>query len=264
VIAILTFALGRILATPFESLARAAEALGRGAPVSLRHSRLREANKVAAAIRNASLEQQRHEAHVELLMSELAHRSKNLLAVVQSIASLTGSRATDIDGFLAAFRPRLAGFGRSVDLIAARGWRDVPLHGLIAAQLDVFSPDAAAQVEIAGPEVMLDPVAAERLGLALHELSTNAAKYGAFSTPQGKVHIAWSLDDGAFQMTWREHGGPAPSEPRSPGFGYRLTVTMLAEALQGEVETSFAAEGFVWRLDCPAASIVATAQSAPA
>lgn len=261
--AALTFAMGRILAQPFESLASSAEALGRGETVALRRSRLHEADKAALALHNAGLERRRHEEHVELLMHELAHRAKNLLAVVQSIALLTGSRAKDIDGFLAAFRPRLVGFGRSIDLLAGRGWRGAPLRELVAAQLDAFSADAASHAEIEGPEIMLEPVAAERLGLALHELSTNASKYGAFSSPEGRVRIAWSIDGDSFRMSWQERGGPAPRGTQTPGFGHRLTVTMLSEALQGEVETSFAAEGFSWRLRCPLANIVAAAESKP-
>ena len=251
----LTLVLGRLLALPIEALARDAEALGRGEPVALRHTPLREANKVGAALHRAGLQRDEHEQHVQMLMRELTHRAKNLVSVVQAIARMTARNATDIDGFLAAYLPRLLAFGRSIDLLAGRNWSRLPLRELIAAQLGAFSEELAARFSLEGPEVLLKATAAERLGLALHELSTNAAKYGALSNDAGTIAITWSISPGArarFTMTWQEHGGPQTAPTGRQGFGHQLTVVMPAQSLRGAVDAGMANDGFRWHLDCPA------------
>ena len=253
--AALAMLLGCLLAAPIETLARDAEALGRGEPVPLRRTPLREANHVGAALHLAGRQRQEHEQHIQMLMRELTHRAKNLVAVVQAIASTTARHATTLEGFLAAYMPRLVAFGRSIDLLAGRNWSGVSLHDLVDAQAQVFSAGAGDRFVVDGPAMILKPIAAERLGLALHELSTNAAKYGALSAPAGRIEIGWSVTADAvprFTLVWQERGGPTAMDSEHKGFGHQLTVVMPAQSLRGTVTTSFDAPGFRWCLSCPA------------
>jgi two-component sensor histidine kinase len=116
------------------------------------------------------------------------------------------------------------------------------------------------RVEISGPNVLLTPLAAQYLGMALHELSTNAVKYGALSGAEGRVTVTWQVlgagDKRRLRMTWIERGGPPATRPRHKGFGHLVIERMVAEALQGKVELEFAAAGLSWTLDADAGSIL--------
>ena len=194
-----------------------------------------------------------------MLVRELAHRSKNLLAVVQAIAGET-LRSAGADEFMERFGARLQALALLQDLVVSGSRGGVELGQLVRTQLAPFA-EPGKRLEIAGPEVRLRPEAANMLGMALHELATNATKYGCLSVPEGAVLIAWRLEpdpDGAqrFRLTWRESGGPSVVKPAQGGFGSRVVIDMTAATLNGRVTLDYLADGVVWQVDAPATIVV--------
>jgi PAS domain S-box-containing protein len=204
-------------------------------------------------------ERKEHEAHIRFLMSEISHRSKNLLAVVQAIAAQTARVNNASADFAADFSARLKSLASSVDLLVQQEWRGVSMRELVQSQLGHYAA-TGNRVEIAGPNVLLTPLSAQYLGMALHELATNAVKYGALSGADGQIAITWQLDGARekrqFQMTWIERGGPPVTPPRQKGFGHLVIERMVAEALQGKVKLEFQPPGLTWRLEADAAPML--------
>jgi len=194
-----------------------------------------------------------------MLVRELAHRSKNLLTVVQAIAGET-LRSARADEFMDRFGARLQALALLQDLVISGTRGGVELGQLVRTQLAPFA-EPGKRLEIAGPEVRLRPEAANMLGMALHELATNATKYGCLSVPEGAVLIAWRLEpdtDGAqrFRATWRESGGPPVVKPARAGFGSRVVIDMTAATLGGRVSVDYLPDGVVWQVDAPATIVV--------
>ncbi|MGH6683791.1 MAG: HWE histidine kinase domain-containing protein [Pseudolabrys sp.] len=206
-------------------------------------------------------ERKEGEAHLRLLLRELTHRSKNLLAVIQAMARQTARHAGSIDGFLAQFGARLQALAASHDLLVRESWHGASLAELIRSQLSAyFGPPGAGQVEIEGPEVALTPEAAQNLGLALHELAANAQKFGALSVPSGRVSIVWSrhgVGDDALELVWREQFGPKVKIRRKQGFGSLVIERNLSRALDGQVDLTFEPDGVRCRIVIPARQMLA-------
>jgi len=185
----------------------------------------------------------------KLLLAELNHRVKNTLAAVQSLAGQTRHSADSLEAFGDKFSGRLLALSRSHDLLARETWQGADLGELVAETLAPYrSEGEAARVALAGPAVRLAPTAAVTLGMALHELSTNAAKYGALSTASGAVAVDWSIDwrggkTPALEICWREAAGPPVEPPPRSGFGMRLIEQGLALELSAEVRLEFAPDG---------------------
>ena len=257
---LLAFLFGRTLASPFKQLARDARAVGEGGEIRPVHSLLRDINQVNAALQRAAAKRDRRTAQIELLMRELAHRAKNQLSVVQSIARLVARRANSIENFNASFLPRIEGLARSIDVLTSQDWGGAELRKLIAVHLDVFDAGEEPRYQLDGPPVLLKPAAVERLGMALHELATNASKYGALSRPGGFLHIAWRVDretePARFSMTWCESGVPEIVEPEETGFGNVLIGDMMRSTLKADVTMNYGPDGFVWIMTCDIANLV--------
>lgn len=195
------------------------------------------------------------DAHRELLMRELAHRSKNQLSVIQGVASQTARHATSIDDFQDVFAKRLQGIAISTDLLVSQQWTGASLRDLVQSQLEPFGTDGD-RLACAGPTVILSADEAETIGLALHELATNCVKYGAWSGSAGSVTVNWTFERDDIQPTllhlnWVERGGPAVSPPTRVGFGRRVIERMVAQNLGGSVALSFDVEGVCWTLSAP-------------
>lgn len=247
--------LGHVLSRPIRRLAFDAREFGKGREVHARQSILREVNEVSQALAHGAAERIERSRHIELLMRELVHRAKNQLAIVQSMARLVARRSDTVDAFHASFLPRLEGLGRSIDAMVSQEWKGARLDELVAIHLEAFADDGgSARFAMDGPRLVLRPTAAERLGLCLHELATNATKYGAWSVPDGLVTVEWRVDETAdgpvVTIRWTESGGPPVGEPGRAGFGQVLLRDMLASSLKAEVDIDYPVGGLVWRLTC--------------
>jgi two-component sensor histidine kinase/integral membrane sensor domain MASE1 len=204
----------------------------------------------------------RHEDHLEFVMHELSHRSKNLLAVIQSMARQVAQQTENFKDFDAAFSARLCAFADTHDLLVTRGWRGTDIRDLIRTQLIPFVESNEDRLTSEGPDLTLTPKAAEQIGLALHELGTNAAKHGALSVPAGTVKIQWELrkdgpDNGYLRLGWTERGGPTVNEPQNDGFGQMIITKIVPVSLQGRASLQFLPEGVRWTMVVPASSVLA-------
>lgn len=199
-------------------------------------------------------ERKRADRRAKLLIAEVNHRAKNLLAVVQAVARQTANKA-EPRLFAKAFGERIAGLAASHDLLVRSEWQGVDVGDLARSQLAHFAGLIGKRVLLDGPKVQLTPAAAQGIGMALHELATNAAKYGALSNAQGSVQIDWAIDasrePAMFRMSWAEAAGPPVVAPEHSGFGRIVMVDMIKHTLGGEVSLSFPSTGLVWRVEAP-------------
>jgi PAS domain S-box-containing protein len=201
------------------------------------------------------------EAHLRLLMRELTHRSKNLLAVIQAMARRTAKHTGSIQTFLERFSARVQALARSHDILVQESWHGASLKELVRSQLGYYLDREPDQVSIEGPDVRLKPEAAQNLGLALHELASNAAKHGALSRSGGRVEVHWQpLPGTGIVLVWRESRGPQVNVPQRRGFGSMVIEHNLARALDAEVSLDFASEGLVCRVAVPRNQLVGQAQ----
>ena len=206
-------------------------------------------------------ERKEGEAHLRLLLRELTHRSKNLLAVIQAMARQTARHAGSIDGFLRQFGARLQALAASHDLLVRESWHGASLRELIHSQLSDYHAAGGGQVEIEGPDAALKPEAAQNLGLALHELAANAQKFGALSVPDGRVSVIWSRSGGtagdALELNWRERLGPKVKPRRKRGFGSLVIERNLARALNAQVNLTFDPDGLHCHIVLPGNQMLA-------
>ncbi|MBI1182138.1 MAG: PAS domain-containing protein [Alphaproteobacteria bacterium] len=200
-------------------------------------------------------EKRRAEEHVQMLMREVNHRAKNLLAVVQAIARQT-AKASSPGEFARILGQRLQGLAAAQDLIIRGDWRAVAMSELAKSQISHLGERSHARVRMEGERVLLTTEAAQGIGLALHELATNAVKYGALSNETGQVTLRWALEGDRFVISWDEQGGPAVKPPVRRGFGTTVVERMAASAVRGEVELEFPPEGLRWHLSAPAAEVI--------
>lgn len=195
-----------------------------------------------------------NEEHLRLVMRELTHRSKNLLAIIQALARQTARYADSIDGFLNQFTARVQALSRSHDILVQEGWHGAYLADLLRSQIGPYVDQEKPQASWEGPPVRLRPEAAQSLGLALHELASNAAKYGALSAPTGRVCIQWTIagpNNDGIEIVWSEQGGPPVGVPQKHGFGSLVIERNLPRSLESEVELRFLAEGARCRIKIP-------------
>ena len=205
------------------------------------------------AIRADITERKEGEEQIRFLMGEVSHRSKNLLSVVQSIAHLSAKHASPAE-YATNLSKRIAGLGACHDLLVNSDWTGVDVADLVRAQLTHFRDLFGRRIVLAGPAVRLNSAAAQGIGMALHELATNAAKYGALSNADGVVRIGWSMEEGkapTFCMHWLEEGGPKVAAPKRKGFGQRVIVSMVEGAVQGKVGIEYRETGVSWQLRSP-------------
>jgi PAS domain S-box-containing protein len=202
-------------------------------------------------------DRKQRETQVETLMLELAHRSKNLLAVIQGMARHSRGRVSSIDEFLTAFEGRLKSLAQSHDILAQGGWSGAGIEELVSSQIGHYPDLLDSRIVRSGPSLVLLPVAAQNIGMALHELSTNAIKYGSLSAAEGRVALTWEIvpdtSGDRFVLEWRESGGPPPTpdDGGQRGFGRIVTEMITARAVHGEASWRLEPTGLVWRLNAP-------------
>ncbi|HZV21991.1 MAG TPA: PAS domain S-box protein, partial [Hyphomicrobiales bacterium] len=206
-------------------------------------------------------EHKQQDDQIRLLMREVNHRSKNILSVVQAIARQTV--AANPEDFVERFGKRVEALAANQDLLVKNAWRGVVLHDLVLSQLAHFQDLIGTRIAVEGPtDVFVSASAAQSLGMALHELATNAAKYGALSDTDGHVEIAWAIEcdeqeTQMFVMSWRERCAHPVKAPSKLGFGFSVISTMAQMALDAKVELDFPPEGLTWRLRCAASQAFA-------
>jgi two-component sensor histidine kinase len=207
---------------------------------------------------NSELEERVEERTAELtaaldrqaiLAREVDHRAKNALAVVQSIVRLT--RADDVPGYVAAVEGRMRALSRAHDLLSYSRWEGANLARLIDEELAPFKTRDRERITAEGPAVMLQPIVAQTLALALHELATNAAKYGSLSTREGRVKIGWELQPSLLSIEWTETEGPTVAFPVMQGFGTKLIDASIHGQLNGRAIFKWEPSGLACRLEIP-------------
>jgi PAS domain S-box-containing protein len=196
-------------------------------------------------------ERKRAEEQQQLLMHELNHRVKNTLATVQSIAAQTFRNREGMDEATRGFEGRLLALARAHDVLTRENWEGASLSEIVAQAIEPFAVAGVERFVVSGPELRLKPKGALALAMALQELATNAAKYGALSNDTGRVEIRWEADQGRMRFRWTERGGPPVPRPVRRGFGTRLIERTLAQDLNGEVAVSFESEGVVCAVAAP-------------
>jgi two-component sensor histidine kinase len=246
--------MAHVIARPLALAESAAKALGEGRAVTFKPTAVAEANAIGTALVEAAELRDQAEQQILLLMREVNHRSKNMLAVVQAIARQMPD--ADPETFVRRFSQRVVGLAASQDLLIESNWQGVRVADLVRSQLSPFRELIDTRIGLLGPPVRLQPPAAQAIGMALHELATNASKYGALSGADGRVDITWKIEDGEegreFVMRWEEKGGPAvAAAPEHRGFGYTIMVAMVERSLDAKVTVEYPPSGLVWKVRAP-------------
>jgi two-component sensor histidine kinase len=205
-------------------------------------------------------DREHREQTLRALLREVAHRSKNLLAIIQSIAAQTGRHADTVENFLTRFRGRLMSMASSQDLITSSNWRGAGFRDLVRAQIARYVADPSQAVRFAGPDLSLNPNAALHIGLAVHELVVNSVSYGGLANPKGTVDVAIRPVDeilsGAFSLEWRERIPEVGPAVRVKRFGSAALERVVPAALGGSADMRIDGEDLRYRLIVPATNVV--------
>jgi len=215
-------------------------------PVKNAEGKIIGASKIARDI----TERKRNEAQIAILAREAEHRAKNVLATVQATVHLTQSDTPE--GLKQAIEGRIQALANVHRLFVESRWEGADLHGLAQEELAAYSPGRETRVQIDGPSVLLEPNAAQAIAVILHELATNAAKYGALSVPNGQVRTEWSHEqNGQLVLRWTEKGGPPVEPPTRRGFGARVMENMVRGQFKGELKFDWHPEGLACEIVLP-------------
>lgn len=250
---------GRI-ARPLHAIAEAASALGQHRPLpALPRTTMREGRLIVHALETASTELRQRETARRLLVDELNHRVKNTLATVQSIAAQSFKGLSDVDSVgRPVFEARLFALARTHDVLTRENWAGAELHAIVAEVIRPYAEDGERRFAVEGPQVRLVPRCALALSMALHELCTNAAKYGALTASDGQVAIRWRVEAGRdgpqLELAWQEREGPPVDAPTRRGFGSRLIERGLAAELGGRTEIRYERSGVACTISAPIAA----------
>src|SRR5215475_2722824 len=235
---------------------------GRTVVVESRHVRVEYSGEIYALETNRDVtERKAHEQYVHLLTREVNHRAKNMLSVVDAMARQTAAKSPE--DFVKRFSERIHALSASHDLLIRNEWKGVDIEDLVRAQLALFASLIDSRIAVRGPRLRLKAASAQAIGLALHELATNAGKYGALSTNNGRVNIWWQAAADMFTMSWTENDGPPVVAPTRQGFGSTVIRTMAEHSLSGEVAIYYARSGLMWQLTCPAANALEPQEREP-
>jgi PAS domain S-box-containing protein len=209
-------------------------------------------------------DRKRSEEHIRMLLSEVNHRSKNMLSLVSAIARQT--KATTQEDFVKRFSDRIQALAASHDLLAKNEWQSIAISQLLRTQLAHFGEFIGRRILFDGPPLEMSVAAAQCIGMVIHELATNAVKHGALSNLEGRVEIAWQIEKCAacdrFMIWWIERCGPPVVASSHRGYGSTVIKSMAELSLEGEVQLEFARAGLSWRLMCPTPRILYVAGAA--
>ncbi|WP_246333122.1 sensor histidine kinase [Aureimonas mangrovi] len=199
--------------------------------------------------------QKKREETLKTLLRELSHRSKNLLAIIQSLASQTARHSVTVPEFLVRFRGRIQSLSSSQDIVTDADWRGADLFGLVTTQVERYAPDGMAQISVSGVDVYLSPTAALHVGLALHELAVNAASYGSLSMHGGRVEIRSQVvlknGEPTLLLDWQEIAGPRVTGDHDTRFGTSTLERIVPNSVGGEAILRYSPEGVSYSLSIP-------------
>jgi two-component sensor histidine kinase len=190
-------------------------------------------------------ERRRAEESEKMLAGEVDHRAKNLLALVQAAVQLT--HADTVKDFKAAIEGRLQALSNAHSLLAQSRWAGVDLHSLVMEELAPFCAAETSRADISGPTLVLEPKSAQSMAMVLHELTTNAVKYGALSVPSGRLQVEWSRSEAEIVIRWSEADGPPVKPPSHQGFGTRLVGPLVQNGLEGKLRLDWNPDGSLAR-----------------
>jgi two-component sensor histidine kinase len=254
--------LGDRLARAIRALAALGAAVEAGVSVQPPRTGIREVNEVGEALANASArlavraaEREETAERQRLMLRELNHRVRNTLATVDSVTRLTARHASNVAEYEARLTDRIRSLAKTHELLTGADWTQAGLAELLRAEFAAYGQDGG-QFRLDGPPVTLPARQAVAVGMLLHELATNAAKYGALSVPEGRVEVRWTLreDPGGarrLDLTWEETGGPPVRPPTRRGFGTQLIERAIARDLGAEVVADYDPRGLRFRLSMP-------------
>ena len=200
------------------------------------------------------------EEHLRIVLRELAHRSKNLLAVIQGIARQTAESASSTQQFVSRFNGRIFSLSRAHDVLTDADWRGARIFDLVRSQIALYAERRLPAVILEGENGFLRPNAAQYVGLALHELTTNALKYGALSRDDGTIVVRFEKSPGspaAYRFSWKETSSAEMHEPKVRNFGLMMLCEVVPTSVSGTAELTFGKEGLRYELDIPKAQLVA-------
>ena len=201
-------------------------------------------------------ERKRAEERQNLLAREVDHRAKNALALAQSIVRLT--RGENVKAYIKAVEGRISALARVHTILSLSSWQGAEIGKLVDEELAPYA--TGDQITSRGTDIQLQPATAQTLALALHELVTNSAKYGALSTVAGRLSLIWGIQEDVLQMVWEERNGPLVEKPASRGFGTRSVIASIESQLGGQAEFDWRSEGLICRLSVPLTPDIATRQ----
>jgi two-component sensor histidine kinase len=213
----------------------------------------RRAVTVVGTIADITDRKEREEKE-HLLMREINHRAKNMLSVVHAIARQTATKNSE--HFVERFSERIQALSANHDLLVRNEWNGVDIEDLVFAQLAPFADLIGSRFAVLGPKLRLKAASAQAIGLVLHELATNAGKYGALSTDRGRVNVCWGIEGDTLTMSWTERDGPPVSAPERRGFGTMVLEAMAEHSVDGSVDLDYAPSGLTWRLTCLPANVL--------
>src|SRR5262249_5430346 len=210
------------------------------------HATQSDGRRLFVCVAQDVTDQKAHEEQIQLLMQEINHRAKNLLSLVQAIARQTAAR--DPEDFIERFTERIQALAANQDLLVQNEWQGVDVEDLVRAQLAHFTDLAGSRISVHGSPVRLSAAAAQAIGLALHELATNAGKYGALSAETGRIDVGWRLDGDIFAMSWTERNGPPVLPPKRRGVGGTALLPLGRANANSECPPKFTSLGVCLKL----------------
>lgn len=249
------------LKRPVETILRTSRNWQKGDVAARTHMKAGdgEIDEIGAELDRTVAELSRRQETIDVLMREASHRSKNQITLILSIARQIGKNAHSVEGFENALSQRLTALSVSQDLLRQPG--EINVRNVLNTQLQVFSLEGDDKIIATGPPIAVEPETGRLLGMAFHELVTNAKKHGALSTEGGSIKVSWSIqDDGqrTCRIRWQEQNGPPVKEPKTNGFGRLLIEKVIPGQLGGTTELAFKNEGLIWQLEYPMNSEVTT------
>ncbi len=229
--------------------------------MTVARSFITEVDDVRQSLSRAAADRLQKDGEMRLMMRETAHRARNQMALAISLINLAARSAETVEDLKEGVTDRLRAVGRSVDVLARRRSDAAPLGELVRAQIEPFVDDGARRLRIEGEDLLLSPPASQSLSLVLHELATNASKYGAWSVPDGSLDVRWTVRDGVLALDWIETGCVTGGWGEN-GFGTTLIDGLIHRDLRGSIDRSFGEGGLSCRIEVPLDAIVAAPRPA--